>query len=224
MLPEPMPARYAFLVGSVPATVAAGTPPPVDLCVLVDGAPGRLGPLAPWFESAGARAIVDHHRSSRPEQAEVALIDHGRLPVCDAEALYSPAAEPSEAVCVEGRVHQGNAAPWVAPQPGIDPCSECVAVPYELDGVWYLKVYLAMEEKYEGYALVDPTLTLDKAAAIDLTPYAPEAWAMTGGETLYLSGVKCPDCAQRPTTVKLSLRADLDTKAGCASTSQLVVY
>ena len=77
ILPEPMPARYAFLMGDVPSMEAVGEPGPVDLCVVVDGSPGRLGALRPWFDSAGCRAVVDHHRSSDPSAADVSVIDHG---------------------------------------------------------------------------------------------------------------------------------------------------
>jgi bifunctional oligoribonuclease and PAP phosphatase NrnA len=77
VVPEPMPARYGFLMGDVPFAEADGAPGRADLCVVVDGAPGRLGPLLPWFETAACRAILDHHRSSKASDADVSLIDRG---------------------------------------------------------------------------------------------------------------------------------------------------
>lgn len=105
---EAVPPRYAFLEGATTAFELAGEIPVegADLAIVVDGDPGRLGAATPHFQAAAKTGQIDHHKSSRPEAVDVALLDPAAasttemiLTVCDhwqvpldrplAEALYT---------------------------------------------------------------------------------------------------------------------------------------
>jgi phosphoesterase RecJ-like protein len=74
---EAVPARYDFLEGARErfrraADVAVE---PVDLALVCDGDPGRLGAATPHYEAARIRGQIDHHKSSDPRLVDVSLID-----------------------------------------------------------------------------------------------------------------------------------------------------
>ncbi len=57
---------------------------PFDLGIIVDGDQRRLSPhLAPVFQAATTRVIVDHHYSSRADGYDLALLDPGAASTCE---------------------------------------------------------------------------------------------------------------------------------------------
>jgi phosphoesterase RecJ-like protein len=74
---EAVPSRYMFMAGAREKFErAAEVPPePVDLAIVCDGDPGRLGAATAHYSAARARGQVDHHKSSDPKKVDVSLID-----------------------------------------------------------------------------------------------------------------------------------------------------
>lgn len=74
---EGVPGRYRFLAGSTDRFERAAEvePEPVDLAIVLDGDPGRLGAATPHYQAARTRGQLDHHKSSDPRKVDVSLID-----------------------------------------------------------------------------------------------------------------------------------------------------
>jgi phosphoesterase RecJ-like protein len=74
---ERLPARYRFLERSdLPFRHAGDLPAlPVDLALVLDGDPGRLGTAQAHYAAARARGLVDHHKTADPAAVDVALLD-----------------------------------------------------------------------------------------------------------------------------------------------------
>lgn len=74
---EVLPARYRFMRGAEARFERARDVPvaPVDLAIVFDGDPGRLGAVTPHYEAARVRGQVDHHKSSDPGAVDVSLLD-----------------------------------------------------------------------------------------------------------------------------------------------------
>ncbi len=75
VVPEASPARYRSLTEGVAFVRAGGPVEAVDLALVVDGGPERLGAAAPHFAAARVRGMIDHHRSSDVSVVDVALLD-----------------------------------------------------------------------------------------------------------------------------------------------------
>lgn len=74
---EALPARYAFLETPTERLLRAQDVPPgpVDLVLVVDGEPGRLGAATPHYAAARRRGVVDHHKTADAAGLDVAIID-----------------------------------------------------------------------------------------------------------------------------------------------------
>ena len=125
-------------------------------------------------------------------------------------------------VCPERQAFASVAAPWLSPQPGVDPCPECLAIPYD-DGVTqYFKLHLAIDTSYAGATLEDATLEIDGYASVDLASYGVSG--VTGGDVLTVSGVACKTCTLgTPSVVKLAFGTVSGGKSGGAVSSQLLI-
>lgn len=76
--------RYAWMPGADGMIPDAGIEPGYDLVIVLDGDARRLeAPVAAAFQAARTRAIVDHHRSTRPEGYDLALLDPSAASTCD---------------------------------------------------------------------------------------------------------------------------------------------
>ncbi|MCK6526973.1 bifunctional oligoribonuclease/PAP phosphatase NrnA [Myxococcota bacterium] len=90
----PVPERYRFLPGADRVLTAqeAGGRGPYDLAVLLDGVRHRLGDVGSAFDAAGARVLVDHHRSTDPAEYDLALLEPDMSSTC--ELVYHLATSP----------------------------------------------------------------------------------------------------------------------------------
>lgn len=159
--------------------------------------------------------------STLPDQnyAGIATYDHGSVPECGASKVTSAhgSAPATWGVCPDRQAFTSEAAPWISPQPGVDPCPECIADEYLSGGYHTFDLYLAIDTAYWGETLEDATLTLDGKAVVDLAAYGMPT--VTGGDVVYLSGVVCKTCSGVPKTAELAF----SSKSSSAPTSQLVI-
>ncbi len=74
---EVLPPRYRFLErADLPFRRAADVPAsPVDLALVLDGDPGRLGAAQRHYAAARARGLVDHHKTADAAAVDVAFLD-----------------------------------------------------------------------------------------------------------------------------------------------------
>lgn len=76
--------RYAWMPGAEAMIPDDGLRGPYDLVVVLDGDARRLEPpVAAAFRAAGMRAIIDHHRSTKVDGYDIALVDPSASSTCD---------------------------------------------------------------------------------------------------------------------------------------------
>ncbi len=76
--------RYSWMPGADRMIADRDVKPQYDLVIVLDGDATRLEPqVAAAFDAARVKAIVDHHRSTRPDAYDVAFIDHDAASTCD---------------------------------------------------------------------------------------------------------------------------------------------
>ncbi len=80
---EPLPERYRSLADADLFHVAPDLPDaPIDLALVLDGDPSRLKAVAPFYQGARLRGLVDHHKSSVHADVDAPFLD----PTCSSTA------------------------------------------------------------------------------------------------------------------------------------------
>ncbi len=181
-------------------------------------------PLPAAFAGTNGNVPTGPYRtaSTLPDEiyGSVSTHDLGSVAECgvsvDVTSVYS-SAPAGWGVCPDRQNFTSEAAPWLSPQPGVNPCPECIAYEYLSGGYETFKLYLAIDTAYFGETLEDATLTLDGTEVIDLASYGMPT--VTGGDVIYLSGVVCKTCSGIPKTAELAF----SSKSASAPTSQLLL-
>lgn len=76
--------RYAWMPGAQGMLPDDAVTPDYDVVIVLDGDSGRLTPqVAAAFQAARVRGIVDHHRSTRVEGYDLAIVDPDAASTCD---------------------------------------------------------------------------------------------------------------------------------------------
>ncbi len=178
------------------------------------------------------RADAEAMQAAATERAEVegaAATPRGKRASCGHAEVWSVGTESPE-ICADRRAHDGKASPWVAPQPGADPCPDCVTLSYNESSRRYLDLTLEISTAYNGYKLEDPTLYVD-GKAYDLDKYRASFYGYTptimGGHSETIAGIDIGACGwscPAPSEVQVTFQAySTSGTAECAASSETVV-
>ncbi len=164
--------------------------------------------------TATERAALDKALTGRASAAQVAFSLPG-LEACSDVRVYSHRPSYPGRPCPQRQFYGETYLPWTAPQPGDNPCPDCL---FEFDPVTLTgRLTLSIDLSYSGTTLMSPVLTLDHEVDVNLATVG----RLTGGETLGVEDIVLP---QAPTRATLSFSL-VDARGDLTSTSsELRVY
>ncbi len=168
--------------------------------------------------SDGVSGVIDLRTTSRNPTPATVPTNHGADARCGGVEVTAQGA-PQTNICADRQAHDSKASPWVAPQPGADPCPDCYALSYTLNGYTYVDLTIDIDTAYDGYDLEDATFYAN-GNAIDLYSYGLGTVSGYTSKTLY--GIYLGKNVSL-SSAKLTFQSYDATKAGCATSSALAI-